>query len=84
MEKLQLLARRRVKGEIQYNDGNFAEVQTAGIEGIDENILLKVIQLYVEDTDDTPEQFLRRFPVGSWIEITTTTRVMNRGGRNQA
>ena len=34
-----MVVRKRVEGRIEYNDGEFAEVQTVGIEGIEEKIL---------------------------------------------
>ena len=57
------------------NDGSFAEVQTYGIEGIEKNLLLDTIQLHIEDTEDTPEQFQQRFPVGMTLSILTTTEL---------
>jgi hypothetical protein len=41
MEKTQMLTSKRVEGQVEYNDGQFAEVQTIGIEGIDEDLLLE-------------------------------------------
>jgi hypothetical protein len=70
-----MLTSKRVEGEVEHNDGQFAEVQTYGIEGIEENLLLDTIQLHIEDTEDTPEQFQRRFPVGTTLSILTTTEV---------
>ena len=67
--------RKRVEGEVQYNDGQFAEVQTNGIEGIEEDILLETIQIHREDTDDTESEFKHRFPVGMWLDILTTTEI---------
>ena len=36
---------KRLKGEVEYNDGQFVEIQTVGTEGHEENILLETIQL---------------------------------------
>ena len=66
---------KKVKGEIDYNDGEFAEVQTCGIEGIEKDLLLGTIQIHREDTSDTPEEFQHRFPVGMWLDIVTTTEI---------
>jgi hypothetical protein len=66
---------KRIEGEIQYNDGQFAEVQTNGIEGIEKNLLLGTIQIHREDTDDTESEFEHRFPVGMWLDILTTTEI---------
>ncbi len=58
MEQTQMVVRKRVEGRIEYNDGEFAEVQTVGIEGIEENLLLVTIQIHREDTlqDDRDEE----------------------------
>jgi hypothetical protein len=75
MEPTQLVVRKRVAGRIEYNDGDFAEVQTVGIEGIEEDLLLETIQIHREDTNDTPDEFQRRFPVGMWLDILTATEI---------
>ncbi len=58
MEQTQMVVRKRVEGRIEYNDGESAEVQTVGIEGIEENLLLVTIQIHREDTlqDDRDEE----------------------------
>jgi hypothetical protein len=61
--------------EVEYNDGEFAEAQTNGIEGIEKDLLLGALQIHREDTDDTPDEFQRRFPVGMLLEIVTTTEI---------
>lgn len=66
---------KRVEGEVEYNDGEFAEVQTYGIEGIEKDLLLKTVQIHRNDTDDTSDEFQRRIPVGAVVEITTTTEL---------
>jgi hypothetical protein len=70
-----MLTSKRVEGRIEYNDGEFAEVQTIGIEGIEKNLLLETIQIHREDTQDTPEEFRHRFPVGVRLGILTTTEI---------
>jgi hypothetical protein len=70
-----MLTSKRVEGEVNYNDGSFGEVLIHGIEGIDKNLPLETIQLYIEDTDDTREQFQQRFSVDSRVSILTTTEV---------
>ena len=75
MEQTRMVVRKRVEGRIDYNDGEFAEVQTVGIEGIEQDLLLKTIQIQREDTNDTPDEFQRRFPVGMWLDILTTTDI---------
>ena len=70
-----MLTSKRVEGKVDYNDGSFAEVFTYGIEGIEKNLLLETIQIHREDTEDTPEEFQQRFPVGTTLSILTTTEV---------
>ena len=52
-----------------------SEVQTYGIEGIENDLLLKTLQIHRNDTDDTSDEFQRRIPVGAVLEITTTTEL---------
>jgi hypothetical protein len=75
MERGLHFVRKRVEGEVQYNDGQFAEIQTNGIEGIEEDILLETIQIHRENTDDTESEFKHRFPVGMWLDILTTIEI---------
>jgi len=35
MEKTRIVSQKRVHGEVESNDGEFAEIQTVGIEGIE-------------------------------------------------
>jgi hypothetical protein len=78
-----MLTSKRVEGEVNYNDGSFAEVETYGIEGIEKNLLLETVQLHIEDTEDTPEQFQQRFPVGTTLSILTITEVTVLSGTEQ-
>jgi hypothetical protein len=73
--KTQTLIRKRVEGEVQYNDGGFAEVLTFGIDGFEKDLALETIQIHCEDTDDTPQQFQQRFPVGTTLSIVTSTEI---------
>jgi len=70
-----MMSRKRVEGEVVYNDGEFAEIETYGVEVYEEDPFLTTIQLHVEDTGDTAEQFQQRFPVGMWLSIWTTSEV---------
>lgn len=70
-----MLTTTRVEGAVNYNDGSVAEVQTYGIEGIEKDLLLETIQLHRGDTQDMPEQFQQRFPVGMTVRILTTTEL---------
>jgi hypothetical protein len=70
-----MLTSKRVEGQVEYNDGEFAEIQTIGIEGIEKDLWLDTIQIHRDDTDNTPEEFQRRFPVGMRLGILTTTEI---------
>jgi hypothetical protein len=70
-----MITSKRVEGLVEYNDGEFAEIQTVGIEGIEEDLLLETIQIHREDTQNTPKEFQQRFPVGMRLKILTTTEV---------
>jgi hypothetical protein len=54
------MIRKDVRGVVEYNDGEFAEIQTVGIEGIEKALLLCKIQLHREDTDDSRQEFQSR------------------------
>jgi hypothetical protein len=56
-------------------DGQFAEVQTIGIEGIEKDLWLGTLQIHRENTRDTPEEFRRRFSVGMRLDVVTTTEI---------
>ena len=71
----QMLTRKRVEGQVEYNDGQFAEVQTVGIEGIEKDLWLDTVQIHRVDTENTPEEFQRRFPVGMKLGVLTTTEI---------
>jgi hypothetical protein len=70
-----MVIRKKVEGRVDHNDGEFAEVQTIGIEGIEKDLWLGTFQIHREDTRDTPDEFQRRFPVGKWLDILTTTDI---------
>jgi hypothetical protein len=70
-----MLTTKRLEGKVNYNDGSFAEVLTHGVGGIQKSLLLETIQLHREDTEDAPEQFQQRFPVGTILSILTTTEI---------
>jgi hypothetical protein len=75
MEKTRIVSRKRVHGEVEYNDGEYAEVQTVGIEEGEKNLLLEIIQVHREDTSYSCEQFQDKLPVGLWLDICTTIEV---------
>jgi hypothetical protein len=70
-----MLTNKRVEGTVEYNDGEFAEVLTYGIEGIEKDLLLETIQIHREDTEDMPEYFQRRFSAGWRLSIVTSTEI---------
>jgi len=49
-----MIITKKVAGEVDLNNGEFAEVQTIGIDGIEKDLLLDTFQIHREDTDDTP------------------------------
>jgi hypothetical protein len=69
----QVIVTKRVEGEVQFNDGEFAKVQTYGIEGIEKDLLLQTVHIHREDTDNTSDEFQKRFSVGTVLDITKTT-----------
>ena len=70
-----MIITKKVAGEVDLNDGEFAEVKTIGIEGIENNLWLDTFQIHREDTHDTPDQFRRRFSIGMRLDIITTTKI---------
>jgi hypothetical protein len=75
MEQTLVVSQERVHGQIEFNDGEFAEIQTVGIDGLEKDLLLGTIQVHREDTSYSCEQFQDKLPVGSWLDICTTIEV---------
>jgi hypothetical protein len=73
MCKTHIIVRKQTEGEVQYNDGEFAEIQTSGIDGIEKDLLLDTIQIDRDETGDSPEAFRRKLEVGMWLDIATQT-----------
>jgi hypothetical protein len=65
----------RREGPVVYNNGDIAEVEAGGVEGEEKGLFLETIQLDAGDTGDTPEEFQRRFPVGTWLKLSITTEI---------
>jgi hypothetical protein len=84
MKKTKITIRKRVEGEVEFNDGEFAEIQTTGAAGIEEEILLDTIQIQRTDTEYTADEFKRRFSVGTAVNICTTTEITNQSGHSRA
>jgi hypothetical protein len=57
MKQVRVISQKRVHGEVQYNDGEFAEIQTVGIEEGEENLLLETIQVHRQDMSCSCAQF---------------------------
>jgi len=70
-----MLVTKKVAAEVDFNDGEFAEVQTIGVEGMEKNLLLGAFQIHREDTADTPDQFRQRFSIGMRLDVITTTKI---------
>lgn len=70
-----MIIRKRIDGEVQYNDGDFAEIMTIGIEETEEGLWLDAFQIHKCETENTPEEFQNRFPVGMRLSILTITEL---------
>jgi len=66
---------KRVEGEVDYNDGDFAEVNTIGVEGKEKDLGLGTLQIHREDTQDTPCEFRERFSAGTRLDVVITTTI---------
>ena len=67
-----MIITKKVEGEVDYNDGEFAETKTIGIEGIEDGLWLGTMQIRRVNMEDTWEDFLQRLPVGMRLRIVTT------------
>jgi hypothetical protein len=65
----------KVEGEVDYNDGEFAEAKTFGIEGIENGLWLGDMQIHRAKIEYTPDGFRERYPVGMVLQIVTTTEI---------
>jgi hypothetical protein len=72
ISRLAVTTRKEVRGEVLYNDGDFAEIQTIGTEGIERGLLLDTVQIHRSDTADAVAQFQRSFRMGTRLHILTT------------
>jgi hypothetical protein len=75
VKKTRIVSQKRVRGEVEYNDGEFAEIQTVGIEASEKDLLLETIQVHREDTNFSCEQLQDKLPLASWVNICTTIEV---------
>jgi hypothetical protein len=66
---------KEVEGEVDSNDGEFAEINTIGIEGIEDGLWLGTMQIRRVNMEDTWEEFLHRLPVRLLLgQIDSTSR----------
>ncbi|SRR6266567_4265692 len=70
-----MVVTKKVMGTVEYNDGEFAEIQEFGVEGIETCILLDQIQVHRCDTGYNTGEFKRTFCVGTLLDISTTIEV---------
>ena len=62
MEKNQMMTLKQVEGEVEYNDGELAEIQTVGTDGIEKNLLLETIQMHRSNDTNTPRRVPSQVP----------------------
>jgi hypothetical protein len=74
---------KRSLGQVSYNDGDFTEVQLVGIGGVEEDLLLGMIQIHRCDTENSRDESQRSLPVGRWLEILTTNEIRFSSGNEQ-
>ena len=72
VSRLAVTTRKEMRGEVLYNDGDFAEIQTIGTEGIERDLLLETVQIHRSDTGDAASDFQRWFKIGTRLHIATT------------
>jgi hypothetical protein len=70
-----MLKTKKVLGEVSFNNGDFCEIDTYGLEGIDTGLMLESIQLARHDTGDGVKKFRQRFRIGTLLDITTITTI---------
>ena len=70
-----MIVTKKVEGEVDYNDGEFAEVKTFGIEGIENGLWLGTMQIHRAKFEYTSDEFRERYPVGMLLQIVTTTEI---------
>ena len=56
MEKNQMMTLKQVEGEVEYNYGELADIQTVGTDGIEKNLLLETIQMHRRGDTNAPEE----------------------------
>jgi hypothetical protein len=70
-----MIIRKSLAGHVSYNDGDLVEIELVGVEGVEKNLVLDTTQVSIYETTDTKEQFLQRFPAGTWLNMTLTTEI---------
>ena len=69
---------RRELGRVSFNDGDFAELEISGTEGVEEGIFLETIQVSRDDTGQTVQDFLRSFIVGTEFNVRRIVQIIPR------
>jgi hypothetical protein len=75
LEEKTMVNTQQVLGQVQYNDGEVAEIQTWGLDGMHTGLPLERIQQERDDTDDEAEDFQHKVRVGALLDITTTVEI---------
>lgn len=63
------------RSQVVFNNGQFAEIETYGIEGIETGLFLDTIQVDRGEAASDTRNFKRNFRRGTCLEITTTTEI---------
>jgi hypothetical protein len=74
-----MMTHKRLEGTVEYNNVDFAEIQTIGTEGPEKGDFLWIPSKLASPTPRTPLSLERRLPVGIWLEIWTTMTGAGRG-----
>jgi hypothetical protein len=84
MERSSVTIQKRVEGQVVFNNGQFAEIETYGIDGIETGLFLDTIQVDRGATASDMRNFKRTFRRGTCLEISTTLEIsrIHRSGRD--
>ena len=62
--------------DVAFNDGDYAEVDINGVEGVEKGLWLDTMQISVLDAGGiSPKEFRKKFPVGMLLDISTATEI---------
>jgi hypothetical protein len=84
MERSSVTIQKRVEGQVVFNNGQFVEIETYGIDGIETGLILDTIQIDRCEAATDTRNFKRTFPRGTCLEISTTLEIsrIHRSGRD--